>query len=98
MKLNIDIEPYFCPKCGKFRSANQTERMFNKCVHYERDQNTGKWTSHIVEGIQRSCIECNTHVINSGDLCVCAIKKLIKDEYMYRPDNGASNTMRYMPP
>ena len=85
MKLKIDIEPYFCPKCGQFRSAPQTQRGYTFCDSYGYRPDPKLVTR--VEGIVRTCILCGTKVHNTADIAENILRHTIVDNYSARkPD------------
>lgn len=85
MKLKIDIEPYFCPKCGQFRNALQTERGYNFCDSYGYRPDPKLATR--VEGIVRTCILCGTKVHDTPTIIEQLLRKSIVDNYSARkPD------------
>ena len=86
MKIKLDLPPYFCPECGQFRTAQQTER------HYDTTYTDGYGSTEkpvgSIDGLVRTCIQCRAKVHNTEDLVEHIMRKNIANLYGGRNDSS----------
>ena len=78
MKIKLDLPPYFCPECGQFRTAQQTERYIHKCRSYGYKSNGG---CLMVDGLVRSCIVCETEVLDTDKMLNYYLEEKLAEKY-----------------
>lgn len=78
MKIKLDLPPYFCPKCGQFRTAQQTERYIHRCRSYGYKNSGG---CLMVDGLVRSCILCETEVLDTDKMLNYYLEEKLAERY-----------------
>lgn len=77
--ITIGIQPYFCPKCGQFRTAPQTERSYTICDSYGYRPDPKLATK--IEGVVRTCLLCGTKVHDTDNLVFDLLRRNIIQNY-----------------